>query len=287
TTTQPTPALPTTSPIRAFPLANLTDTPDTTQPTDRPAWLDTPPPTPAQATPPAPIAGGLARRQPPDGEARRTPSGLVKRSPRVVDTGEIKAVGPGPDDDLLASLSRYTTGLNPAVDRSAPQPPAPQQLPHQPPAPQQLPARHAASPQPPHTSPAPPPPRRQGGATLGGLAAGLSGLSPFSGPPSSSPPPMPAGHGQAPANRGTTPTGLTRRVRGAQMPTASPLAIRRSAQTPDPGAAPPAQGPPPAAPPARTPEQKQSADAVYSFLSSFTAGVQRGLDDARSRRPGG
>jgi hypothetical protein len=69
------------------------------------------------------------------------------------------------------------------------------------------------------------------------------------------------------------------------MPTASPLAIRRSAQQPHPGTGPPTQGPAAAAPPPRTPEQKQSADAVYSFLSSFTAGVQRGLDDARSQLP--
>ncbi|HET9609148.1 MAG TPA: hypothetical protein VFP06_06035, partial [Acidimicrobiales bacterium] len=280
-------------------------------PPDRPAWLDTPPPA---AAPPA-AAGGLARRQPPDAEARRTPSGLVKRSPRVVDTGEIRAVGPGPNDELLASLSRYTTGIDPAVDRSSPHPPAaqppvtplPPALPSrhapgpppgtgpqppaapfgqpptpfgQPPAPA-LPSRHAAVPQP----PAAPPPaerRRQSGAGLGGLAAGLSGLTPFGG----SPPSPQAGRGQAPpAGGGTTPAGLTRRVRGAQMPTASPLAIRRSGQQPDPGAAPPVQSPPAAAPPPRTPEQKQSADAVYSFLSNFTAGVQRGLDDARARRP--
>jgi hypothetical protein len=35
----------------------------------------------------------------------------------------------------------------------------------------------------------------------------------------------------------------------------------------------------------RTPEQKRTADDVYSFLTSFTAGVQRGLDDARPPDP--
>jgi hypothetical protein len=35
--------------------------------------------------------------------------------------------------------------------------------------------------------------------------------------------------------------------------------------------------------PARSPEQKQSADAVYTFLTDFSAGVQRGLDE--SHRP--
>jgi hypothetical protein len=33
-------------------------------------------------------------------------------------------------------------------------------------------------------------------------------------------------------------------------------------------------------PPARTPEQRRQADDVYNFLSSFTAGVQRGLEEA-------
>jgi len=37
----------------------------------------------------------------------------------------------------------------------------------------------------------------------------------------------------------------------------------------------PSVGPPP------TPAERQSADAVYSFLTSFHAGVQRGLDEAR------
>ena len=30
----------------------------------------------------------------------------------------------------------------------------------------------------------------------------------------------------------------------------------------------------------RPAEQRQSADDVYSFLTNFTAGVQRGLDDS-------
>lgn len=112
--------------------------------------------------------------------------------------------------------------------------------------------------------------------------------------------------------------GLTRRVAGAQLPNANPLSLRRSgggeapagppASAPMPsGPVPPGPGPfgtapaapghrdgspfgpppaatPPAAPP-RPPQQKQSADAVYSFLTSFTAGVQRGLDEARTDPP--
>jgi signal transduction histidine kinase len=57
---------------------------------------------------------------------------------------------------------------------------------------------------------------------------------------------------------------LARRVRGAQMPTTEPTVVRR-------------------APSAR--EDRRTADDVYSFLTSFTAGVQRGLDEAESRGP--
>jgi hypothetical protein len=35
--------------------------------------------------------------------------------------------------------------------------------------------------------------------------------------------------------------------------------------------------------PAEPPRQARSADDVYSFLTSFTAGVQRGLDDSQPR----
>jgi hypothetical protein len=44
----------------------------------------------------------------------------------------------------------------------------------------------------------------------------------------------------------------------------------------------------PGGPPPRPsgPEQKRSADDVYGFLTSFTAGVQRGLDDARAGQDG-
>ena len=46
----------------------------------------------------------------------------------------------------------------------------------------------------------------------------------------------------------------------------------------------PSTGPVPAAapPPGRTPPPPtRSADAVYSFLTNFSAGVQRGLDETR------
>jgi signal transduction histidine kinase len=71
---------------------------------------------------------------------------------------------------------------------------------------------------------------------------------------------------------GTTSGGLTRRVRGAQLPTTEPVRMRRSPE--------PTPAPAPARAPARTPEQRRRADDVYSFLSSFTAGVRRGLHES-------
>ncbi len=75
-------------------------------------------------------------------------------------------------------------------------------------------------------------------------------------------------------------------MRGAQLPNADPLAVRRGPGAP--GATPRRvePEPPPPATTARAPEPTRSADAVYSFLSSFTAGVQRGLDEARPDDPG-
>jgi hypothetical protein len=205
-----------------------------------------------------------------DEVARRTPSGLVKRTPRVVDTGEMQAIGRHPDDDLLASLSRVTRGGRPPED-----PGNRQQPPTQPPgtfAPPWPPEPAF----PPPAAPPPAPPRRPAGAPLGGLAAGLSGLSPFD--------PRGAGGGDHSAPEGdpggTTTGGLTRRVRGAQLPNANPVSLRRADGPPSAGPAPAPAGPDMPAPPPRTPQQKQSADAVYSFLTSFTAGVQRGLDEA-------
>ncbi len=240
-------------------------------PPAEPPWFSTPMAPIADAAAPPPLGGG--------GLARRTPGGLVKRTPRVFDTGEMRAIGRGPDDDLLTSLSRYTNNHEPT--RPAAETPIPQGPPQQPPI---------APPSAPVTYPPPrdgssfsaPPPRT--GAGLGGLAAGLSGISPFRGPQAASGP----GRGpdvSAPIDSGSaTSGGLTRRVRGAQLPSTNPVSLRRGPAAPE-GAptAPTAPGPP--TPPQRTSEQEQSADAVYSFLSSFTAGVQRGLDDTRTDRP--
>jgi signal transduction histidine kinase len=86
-----------------------------------------------------------------------------------------------------------------------------------------------------------------------------------------SPPPGP---GLDPNSGGTTSSGLTRRVRGAQMPSTQPLSLRRgdrgrAEQAPAPGAAAPPQ------------PGGNGPNDVYGFLSNFTAGVQRGLDEAR------
>jgi hypothetical protein len=73
---------------------------------------------------------------------------------------------------------------------------------------------------------------------------------------------------------GTTSGGLTRRVRGAQMPNKKAPRIRRRSQDL-----------PVTAPPADDGSPVDAGD-VYGFLTSFTSGVQRGLDDARSRDDG-
>jgi signal transduction histidine kinase len=91
----------------------------------------------------------------------------------------------------------------------------------------------------------------------------------LAGPPAerAGPPPAPR---LDPGSGGTTSSGLARRVRGAQMPTTQPVSLRRggdggSAGTGGNGGSAPGD-------PARD---------VYGFLSNFTAGVQRGLDEAR------
>jgi hypothetical protein len=274
--------------------------PDPTSPPADQPWIATPPAAAASA-PAGPLAGRGPAPAPAahdaESQARRTPSGLVKRTPRVVDTGEVRAVGRGPNDDLLASLSRYTngsdiTGANPAMTPAEPPP--------------SVPAAAATSAfTAPATAESPfdtPAARPSTGAGLGGgLAAGLSGLSPFQGAPpgtarergprpaaaprapspapAPAPPPAPAPSPAGADGGGATPRGLTRRVRGAQLPNANPLTVRRS---PDAAPAPPPR--PDArvtAPAGRAAEQTRSADAVYSFLTSFTAGVQRGLDESR------
>ncbi|HKA82823.1 MAG TPA: hypothetical protein VKD21_03125, partial [Acidimicrobiales bacterium] len=102
------------------------------------------------------------------------------------------------------------------------------------------------------------------------------------------PPPTPPGGSR-------TASGLTRRVRGAQLPTGEPLSLRRTADDgrtgPGPGTgAGYGQGPGRRGGDggngnghtgAGARHDDSSARDVYSFLTSFTAGVQRGLDEAK------
>src|SRR5690606_10386171 len=100
------------------------------------------------------------------------------------------------------------------------------------------------------------------------------------------------GQGPPPASapRPATP-GLTRRVRGAQMPTTEPMALRRT-DPPARSAGAPSASPvvPPLAPagPATDPAlrdappgEPRAAEDVYRFLADFTAGVQRGVEATR------
>jgi hypothetical protein len=68
------------------------------------------------------------------------------------------------------------------------------------------------------------------------------------------------------------------------MPTTSPTSVRRTTGEHPATPSGPVRQPPE---PGRQPRQTRSADDVYSFLTNFTAGVQRGLDDSRpADRPG-
>ena len=137
-------------------------------------------------------------------------------------------------------------------------------------------------------------PTGPGGPPSGDLWASLSTLAtgprPAIGGPRPSARSGPATPGPAarppadPGSGGTTPGGLARRVRGAQLPTAQPLSLRRGTGEPAPA---------PAAGYGRGDRGARAGNGdvaggdggpakdVYSFLSSFTAGVQRGLDEAR------
>jgi signal transduction histidine kinase len=88
---------------------------------------------------------------------------------------------------------------------------------------------------------------------------------------------------------GGGPPPLARRDRGAQLPTTAPLSVPRT-QSAGPADMPPARPAVPQSPVgspavAPTPGTVRAAE-VYGFLSSFTAGVQRGLDAARARGEG-
>ncbi len=223
---------------------------------------------PALDPTPTPPPRGLA---PPS----RTASGLVKRAPRPSPEPESPAASM-PAGDLLASLSHVAGNLG-ERGRGPVLPPTP---PGHAPPPGQVPAHLARrTPPGPGTPPGPDTPP----------------WSPPAGQPLPPPAPPAPGRGQV-HGQDQTPSGLARRVRGAQLPTTQPLSLRRSGEHPpvgdgdhrpgDRGAA--HQGPSQwngdgngnghVGP--REQDDHSSARDVYSFLTSFTAGVQRGLDEA-------
>jgi signal transduction histidine kinase len=254
--------------------------------------------------PPAPLAGRGPVFAGNGGPTARTQSGLVKRNVRDVTASTIGA--DRPSGDLLDNLSRHTTNLQ----GRGPLPPSAPGTPWGPPPP---------SPDHRQPPPTPFPPRRP--------SPDARGAPPPVAPPPVSPPPVapppvamppaptrpaatpPSGASPMPDSAGFTTGGLTRRVRGAQMPATQPLSLRRSggddrprASDPPPAARPPATplpglrrgiGPQPTPPVSPlpgaggdgSPDSRRRADDVYSFLNSFTAGVRRGLEANADPQP--
>jgi signal transduction histidine kinase len=201
---------------------------------------------------------------PPPNQPTRTASGLVKRPPRPGDREQPPAAAAHADsnEDLLASLSRIA-GTNRSREQSGPQSAGP------------------GHPRAPRGNPFPPPWTRVTSAeppdrSLDLRAPGSIDRRPAA-PPWSAPPPGPTSSAVPPAPR------LARRVRGAQLPSTDPMSVRRAW---DGGDGPPAAGRPPAQPAPAAPDGRRSPDDVYSFLTSFTAGVQRGLDETQPNPPG-
>jgi hypothetical protein len=65
------------------------------------------------------------------------------------------------------------------------------------------------------------------------------------------------------------------------MPTTDPTLVRRAWLPGNGPQSAPSAAPPPSA--AAPDDGRRSPDDVYSFLTSFTAGVQRGLDETKPR----
>jgi signal transduction histidine kinase/CHASE3 domain sensor protein len=214
----------------------------------------------------------------------RTASGLVKRAPRP---GAPTTPGASvPDGALLASLSQVAQQLPPTDD---PHPPTRRTADVEP----------WTVPRPRRPEPGPLPEGRASTRSVFGDHV-VSPAPPSPGPPSPGPPspgpPSPAGPPrQVPSDdRDQTDSGLVRRVRGAQLPPTQPISLRRSGEhrAPDGGdyghsLQPAGHGRDSAAGETngrgsgQTGEDDSSARNVYSFLTSFTAGVQRGLDESR------
>ncbi|MFP3900099.1 MAG: nitrate- and nitrite sensing domain-containing protein [Acidimicrobiia bacterium] len=208
--------------------------------------------------------------------ASRTPSGLVKRTPRAGSTSP----APMPEGTLLASLSQVTQNL-PGAGAGRPPGPAGAPGPVGGPEPWTTPRPRRPEPGPPLV--ADPAIRVRGGAPGSPQPDGadLLGAAGPSGP-------------DGPEGGDRTRSGLERRVRGAQLPSTQPLSVRRTGEhraVPGGdyghGRQPVGHGDDSATGGANgsasisTTQDDSSARNVYSFLTSFTAGVQRGLDESR------
>jgi hypothetical protein len=263
------PALP--PPAAAEPQPQPADPPPGRVAPPAPAWRPPQPaPTSAGYEPAAaarsvfdgPASGGQEAPvwPPPPSPPTRTASGLVKRPTRPGDGVQPAAAAhSGPNDDLLASLSRVA-----GTDRN-----------HEPAGPR---APGGADGRPPGPGQPTSPWAGPTGSAPGGRGFDLRSTGTFGVPPAGPPPASPA-HGQLSAPVPPAPP-LIRRVRGAQMPTTDPTLVRRAEAG---GGGPQAPGPSTRRPPPAEPDGRRSPDDVYSFLTSFTAGVQRGLDETNPR----
>ncbi|HEX6238868.1 MAG TPA: nitrate- and nitrite sensing domain-containing protein [Acidimicrobiales bacterium] len=249
-----------------------------------------PAPRPAATAGPR-TAGGLARRQP-----RPSPGGPPERSvpdPAVLEalrqyagsaaTGAVPGGGAGtggfPGGVPGSGAVGGPRGVGPGRRWGSGQWGSEQRGGSAPPAPDQPAARWGpAASRPPGGALA-----RTGEVPAVPAAGGQPPLGPWQAPPPSGDPGVP------PSSGGPSPgRPLQRRVRGAQMPRTQ--VVRRGSGgerpvSPAPpgrrgGAAAPPEPPSQPPPPRRSRDEVvRSADEVYGFLSSFSAGVQRGLDD--------
>jgi len=244
-------------------------------PGQAPSQPPSPPPLPARPlTPPPPAPRGTPRPPLPTSPSStpggvgpdRTSGGLVKRSPRP-GSGTQPA---RPSEELLQTLATYTTHLHRQIDTTRPvTPPSGSGT-----------AFPAFSPT---TPPGTPTPRPGGGGAGDG---GLTGRTPHVQPRTEGPRPE------------HTASGLARRVPGAQAPQTQLVGLRREQEPPGNGVDIPSNASAPrdnrahpgtegdAAPLSDVSSSDanpatSSAKDVYSFLSNFSAGVQRGLDEAR------
>jgi Histidine kinase-, DNA gyrase B-, and HSP90-like ATPase len=262
-----------------------------------------------------PVTGPVAPAPPVEPVPTRTASGLVKRSRRGNDGAPAATV---PDGELLANLSSIASNLTrsgPAAHVLPPAPPAGLAPPANPWTPSTRTERAGGA----RSWPAPP---DLGRPSLPARRGGAGGPVPVEARGDRGGPRMPGGPAPAQptdspdgADAGATVSGLARRVRGAQLPSTQPLSLRRHQEHPS---DPPAgyrlddhqdahghtlgngntnghtnglgnghdRAPAPSGRGDTGERDNSAADSVYGFLTSFTQGVQRGLEETR-RHPNG